>query len=223
MRKGYNPFDDSELVSLNNFPDQSSTRSMSLQIEATVKLERDQVNKYLQIYILLGEAVETLVDTIETFKDDTVSLELLENVSDCMEMKSNSYKDDGKNRYRINTEDDEYYQFLMEKNFNENTEKYIIRGQRDDIIENVEVVEEIGSAKKSLPSIFKSRESFSIEPEKNSFHSIAIQTSDTEAECQPIYNDFLMQELNKSEHEIIPEDSLDRPNEKVFYYIDDKL
>lgn len=79
---------------------------------------------YLIVYSYLSKAVDAMVDTLETLKDNTLSSQDFTRLINCNVVSKPEYKSTS-----IQEENDEYYQLLIDMNLNnKNVQNYLIRG-----------------------------------------------------------------------------------------------
>lgn len=164
-----------------------STTSSTISAAAPKAISQE---KYLLVYVALGEAVDALVETVESFKEASISSDYLEELGKCM---TTPRKAAGSAQEQARAEDVtfqatesqlDYFEFLQQTHKDENTQKYFI-GQRQPPNVDLPTIVQFEEPGLSQENAF-SLQDFLPKPEPYCLKDVAAQTAQLQQESSTV-------------------------------------
>ncbi|XP_074025841.1 uncharacterized protein [Leptinotarsa decemlineata] len=184
VKEGFDPFSNIDL-----FIAPKSEGSTTTLLEKTCVKKKGSVGKindgsryekYLIVYTHLCEAVDAIVNTLETFRENDISSDMLGELIPQRQTIEKSAKPDEIDTIEINAERNSYFNSLVETHFNQNDamHKYFVSGRTPAPLEELSLKHSPADPE-TIPYSFKSHESLVIKSVESltSPKSIGIQTS----------------------------------------------
>lgn len=194
-------------------------------------------HKYLIVSRYLTEAVDTMVDALETFKENTLDVEVLAELTKCgdinvEEFQSSSKKDRMTQQEVYDAEtvisgiqltNNPFFYNLLDSHLNKNqhTKEYIVEGKRKvSREENMQPNALETSESDSLDSwIFKSRESLPVSVKSEV--SVGVQTSEIDDIFKDSSNELLKNVINMPSTSSSTSES-GKESHDIFYFVNDE-
>lgn len=188
--------------------------------------------RYLIVCTYLIEAVEAMVDALESFKENTLDTEVLGEITKCTDInlikflpkdeRSSTSSEGHGSLVSLKIEEDPYFHILLDSHLNKNlyTKEYIVEG-RSKISREESMPPNNCQESPELDSfdswVFKSRET--IAESVKSTASAQVQTSDVDGDFKDITDEFLKNEIYLSS---TASSSSEKVFQDDFYFMSDE-